>query len=114
MLAAWGETDNCRIGVCVSYRSAVGHTLIDRRLFLPEEWAADLPRREEAGIPEAVVFRTKPELALEMVQQALERGLPFRWRSGRNGDVYGDSRVRAGLRGWASGMSWTRPDGGCS
>ena len=74
-----GRTDNCQIGVCVNYRSAAGHTLIDRRLFLPEEWAADYPRREEAGVPEGVVFRTKPELALEMVQQAVERGLPFRW-----------------------------------
>ena len=41
-------------------------------LFLPEEWAADYPRREEAGVPEAVVFRTKPELAVEMVQQAVD------------------------------------------
>jgi SRSO17 transposase len=84
-----GRTDNCQIGVCVNYRSAVGHTLIDRRLFLPEEWAADLPRREEAGVPEAVVFRTKPELAVDMVQQVVERGLPFRWVTADS--VYGDS-----------------------
>jgi SRSO17 transposase len=84
-----GRTDNCQIGVCVNYRSAAGHTLIDRRLFLPEEWAADLPRRRAAGVPEEVVFRTKPELALEMVQQALERGLPFRWVTADS--VYGDS-----------------------
>jgi SRSO17 transposase len=84
-----GRTDNCQIGVCVNYRSAAGHTLIDRRLFLPEEWAADRPRREEAGVPEAVVFRTKPELGLEMVRQALERGLPFRWVTADS--VYGDS-----------------------
>ena len=92
-----GRTDNCQIGVCVNYRSAAGHTLIDRRLFLPEEWAADLPRREEAGVPETVVFRTKPELALEMVQQALERGLPFRWVTADS--VYGDSpKFVQGLR----------------
>jgi SRSO17 transposase len=84
-----GRTDNCQIGVCVNYRSAAGHTLIDRRLFLPEEWAADRPRREEAGVPEAVVFRTKPELGLEMVRQAFERGLPFRWVTADS--VYGDS-----------------------
>jgi SRSO17 transposase len=84
-----GRTDNCQIGVCVNYRSAVGHTLIDRRLFLPEEWATDWPRRHEAGVPDAVVFRTKPELALEMVQQAVERGLPFRWVTADS--VYGDS-----------------------
>ena len=93
-----GRTDNCQIGVCVNYRSAAGHTLIDRRLFLPEEWAADRPRRQEAGVPEAVVFRTKPELALEMVQQAVGRGLPFRWVTADS--VYGDSPTFVqGVRG---------------
>jgi SRSO17 transposase len=93
-----GRTDNCQIGVCVNYRSAAGHTLIDRRLFLPEQWADDAPRREEAGVPEAVVFRTKPELALEMVQQAVQRGLPFRWVTADS--VYGDSPTFVqGVRG---------------
>jgi SRSO17 transposase len=62
---------------------------MDRRLFLPEEWANDRPRREEAGVPEAVVFRTKPELALEMLTVALSEGVPFRWVGGDS--VYGDS-----------------------
>jgi SRSO17 transposase len=84
-----GRTDNCQIGVCVNYCSAAGHTLMDRRLFLPEEWATDSPRRQKAGVPEGVVFRTKPELALEMVQQAVDRGLPFRWVTADS--VYGDS-----------------------
>ncbi len=93
-----GRTDNCQIGVCVNYRSAAGHTLIDRRLFLPEEWADDGPRRQEAGVPAEVVFRTKPELALEMVQRALERGLPFRWVTADS--VYGDSPTFVqGVRG---------------
>jgi SRSO17 transposase len=93
-----GRTDNCQVGVFVNYRSAAGHTLIDRRLFLPEEWAADGPRRQEAGVPEAVVFRTKPELALGMVQQAVERGLPFRWVTADS--VYGDSPTFVqGVRG---------------
>jgi SRSO17 transposase len=93
-----GRTDNCQLGVCVNYRSTAGHTLIDRRLFLPKEWAADGPRREEAGVPEAVVFRTKPELALEMVQQALERGVPCRWVTADS--VYGDSPTFVqGVRG---------------
>jgi SRSO17 transposase len=84
-----GRTDNCQVGVFVNYRSAAGHTLIDARLFLPEEWAADYPRRREAGVPDAVVFRTKPELGVEMVQQTVERGLPFRWVTADS--VYGDS-----------------------
>jgi SRSO17 transposase len=93
-----GRTDNCQIGVCVNYQTSAGHTLIDRRLFLPEEWAASAARREEAGVPEGVVFRTKPELALEMVQQAVERGVPFRWVTADS--VYGDSPTFVqGVRG---------------
>jgi len=84
-----GRTDNCQIGVFVNYRTPVGHTLIDGRLFLPREWAADKERRKEAGVPDTVVFRTKPELGVEMVQQAIDRGLPFRWVTADS--VYGDS-----------------------
>jgi len=84
-----GRTDNCQVGVFLNYCSPAGHTLIDRRLFLPEDWAQDAERRQEAGVPQGVVFRTKPELGLEMVQQALERGLPFRWVTGDS--IYGDS-----------------------
>ena len=93
-----GRTDNCQIGVCVNYQTSAGHTLIDRRLFLPEQWAADAARRAEAGVPASVVFRTKPELALEMVQQAVTGGVPFRWVTGDS--VYGDSPTFVqGVRG---------------
>ncbi len=84
-----GRVDNCQIGVFANYCSSKGHTFIDRRLFLPEEWAADRERREEAGVPEAVVFRTKPELGLEMVESAVREGVPFTWVGGDC--VYGDS-----------------------
>lgn len=84
-----GRIDNCQVGVMANYCSTTGHTLIDRRLFLPEEWAADAPRREGAGVPSGVIFRTKPELALEMVQSAVTSGVPFQWVGGDS--VYGDS-----------------------
>ncbi|HEX9014267.1 MAG TPA: IS701 family transposase [Anaerolineaceae bacterium] len=84
-----GRTDNCQIGVFANYCSAKGHTFMDRRLFLPQEWADDKARREEAGVPEAVVFRTKPELALEMLAAAVNEGVGFRWVGGDS--VYGDS-----------------------
>ena len=84
-----GRTDNCQIGVFLNYASANGHAFLDRRLFLPQEWAADADRREEAGVPEAVVFRTKPQLALEMVMEAVAAGVPFRWVGGDS--VYGDN-----------------------
>jgi SRSO17 transposase len=84
-----GRTDNCQVAVFANYSSTRGHTFMDRRLFLPEEWAADGDRRDEAGVPAGVIFRTKPQLALEMVAAAVTEGVPFRWVGGDG--VYGDS-----------------------
>lgn len=84
-----GRTDNCQVAVFANYSSAKGHAFMDRRLFLPEEWAADRDRREGAGVPPGVIFRTKPQLALEMVAAAAADGVPFRWVGGDG--VYGDS-----------------------
>jgi SRSO17 transposase len=84
-----GRVENCQVGVFLGYHAANGHALLDRRLFVPEEWAEDRPRRRAAGVPEGVIFRTKPELALAMVADAVAAGLPFRWVTGDS--VYGDS-----------------------
>jgi SRSO17 transposase len=84
-----GRTDNCQVAVFANYCSVKGHTFMDRRLFLPEGWADDRDRREEAGVPPGVIFRTKPQLALEMVAAAAGEGVPFRWVGGDG--VYGDS-----------------------
>ncbi len=66
---ATGKIDNCQMAVYLAYASAAGHTLLDERLYLPQdEWATDAARRQEAGVPEDVVFRTKPELALELIR----------------------------------------------
>jgi SRSO17 transposase len=65
---ATGKIDNCQMGVFLTYASAAGHTLLDERLYLTEEWATDWERRKEAGVPKSVVFRTKPELALELLR----------------------------------------------
>lgn len=86
-----GRVDNCQIGVFANYYSSKGHTFLDRRIYLPEEWCRDLPRRDEAGVPENIVFRTKPELGLEMIRNAVSEGIPFQWVGGDS--VYGDSPV---------------------
>jgi SRSO17 transposase len=65
---ATGKIDNCQTGVFLAYANATDHTLLEERLYLPEEWATDAKRREEAGVPASVVFRTKPELALELIR----------------------------------------------
>jgi SRSO17 transposase len=84
-----GRTDNCQVAVFANYCSVKGHAFMDRRLFLPEEWALDTARREQAGVPTDVVFRTKPALALEMLAQAVAAGVPFRWVGGDS--IYGDN-----------------------
>jgi len=74
-----GRIENCQIGVCLGYAGAKGRAGIDRALYLPKGWAADPERRAEAGVPAAVEFRTKPQLALEMIERALEAGVPAKW-----------------------------------
>ena len=76
---ATGQVENCQVGVFLSYVTARGHALIDRELYLPEDWCSDLPRRLAAHIPETVTFQTKPELTKLMVQRAQAAHLPFRW-----------------------------------
>ena len=90
-----GRTGNCQIGVFLTYASAQGRTLLERELYLPRVWADDLERRREAGVPEKVAFRTKPQLARRMLERALESGIPFSWITGD--EVYGNDR---NLRLW--------------
>jgi SRSO17 transposase len=86
---ATGRVENCQVGVFLSYVTALGHGLIDRELYLPEDWCADLPRRQAAHIPPTLTFRTKPELAKLMLQRAQSAHLPIRWVVGDT--VYGHS-----------------------
>lgn len=74
-----GRVENCQVGVFLSYVTALGHALIDRELYLPEDWCADPPRRQAAHIPDHVSFATKPELAKRMVQRAQAALLPIGW-----------------------------------
>ena len=91
-----GRVDNCQIGVFLAYASGKGHALIDRALYLPEAWCADAERRAEAAIPAAVEFATKPVLARQMIDHALDAGVPCAWVLGD--EVYGsDHKLRAAL-----------------
>ncbi len=75
-----GKVDNCQVGIYLAYVSRCDHALVDCRLYLPKEWAGR-KRRQKAGVPADVRFRTRHELALEMLD---ERGpwLPHAWVSG--------------------------------
>ena len=74
----------------LAYASANGRTLLDRELYLPQVWADDLERRREAGVPEGVRFRTRPQLAQLMLERAVEWGVPLGWVAGD--EVYGSDR----------------------
>jgi SRSO17 transposase len=69
------------------YGSDQSAVLVDRELYIPQEWAADLERRSEAGISETVKFATKPELARCMIGRALDSGVTAAWVSAD--EVYG-------------------------
>ena len=65
-----GKTGNCQIGVSVHAVGRNGTVPLGWALYLPEEWCEDSERRRKAKIPEAVVFKTKPELAVGLVERA--------------------------------------------
>lgn len=91
-----GRIENCQIGVFLTYASPQGHVLLDRDLYLPQEWAADQERRQEAGVPTAVTFATKPEMARRMLERARVAGIPAAWVTGDS--IYGgDRRLRVWL-----------------
>ena len=74
----FGKTGNCQVAVSVPQVGEQGNVPLGWRLYLPESWANDAPRRREAGIPEGIVFRKKWELALEIIAPIREGGLPDR------------------------------------
>lgn len=84
-----GKVDNCQVGVFVTYATPHGSVLLDRRLYLPKAWCDDEPRREKAAIPETVSFRTKPQLARDMLEQLWSEGVNARYVTGDT--LYGNS-----------------------
>jgi SRSO17 transposase len=91
-----GRIENCQIGVFLGYTSEHGYALIDRELYLPQEWATDASRRAVAKVPEAIEFATKAELARRMLERALVAGVPCTWVTGDS--IYGgDRRLRLWL-----------------
>jgi SRSO17 transposase len=64
-----GKVENCQVGVYLAYVSAEEHALIDTRLYLPKDWARSKRRRAKVGVPAAVKFGTRHELALEMLDE---------------------------------------------
>ncbi|MET8982273.1 IS701 family transposase [Streptomyces sp. NPDC004539] len=84
-----GRIENAQIAVYLVYSAVRGHAAIDRALYVPRSWTEDPDRCRSAGIPAGLTFATKPQLAAQMVERALDAGTPARWVAGD--EVYGDN-----------------------
>jgi SRSO17 transposase len=71
-----GKQDNCQVAVSLSLASEQGSVPMAWRLYLPQEWADDKPRRAKAGVPEEVEFATKLEIAQAQIRAAKTAGVP--------------------------------------
>ena len=97
-----GEIALCQVAVTLTFATSRGHTLIDRALYLPGACAADDEHRELAGVPEEVMFATKPELARALLQRAHQRGIRAAFVTGD--EVYSGRDLRRAIR--ARGMGY--------
>jgi SRSO17 transposase len=78
-----GKVDNCQVAVYLSLCNDKRSSLIDEALFLPKEWVEDKERSMKAGIPESkIVKKTKPVLALELIDNAIANKITFDWVGG--------------------------------
>lgn len=87
-----GKVANSQVGVYLGYASRQGYSLIEGHLFMPEAWFDDehAAKRIACGVPEELQFQTKPEIGLELLKRAIQRGdLPFQWVAAD--ELYGDS-----------------------
>lgn len=87
-----GKVDNCQVGVFSAYVSESGYSLVDKRLFIPKKWFEDeyQTRREKCKLPGEISFKTKPQLAIEMLNNLVaEQTLPFKYVLGDS--IYGNS-----------------------
>jgi SRSO17 transposase len=76
-----GKVDNCQVGVFVAYASPRGCALLDARLYLPQDWAADRKRRALTYVPGAVAFQEKWRIGLDQLDR-VRADLPGRWVAG--------------------------------
>ena len=91
-----GKVDNCQIGVFLAYATQAGYAPLDRRLYLPREWADDEARREKCHVPEEIKFQETWRIALDLLDRSLP-GLPHGWIVGDD-ELGRSSEFRAALR----------------
>ena len=89
---AVGKVANSQNGVYIGYVSRKGYSLVSSQLYILETWfkPEHVEQRQACGIPDTVVYKTKPEIALELLQTVVKRdSLAFRWVAADA--LYGDS-----------------------
>ena len=92
-----GKVENCQVGVFLAYVTAAGQTLVDRQLYLPQEWAEHNARRRQTHVPAAVSFQERWRIGLALLDRSRVE-LPAGWVAGD--DEFGRcAAFRAGLRG---------------
>ena len=77
-----GKVENSQVGVFAAYASPYGYSLLDKRLFIPKKWFLDdhKLRRKKCKLPEHIEFKTKPQLAVEMLDNIVEEDIiPFKY-----------------------------------
>jgi SRSO17 transposase len=84
-----GKTGNCQVTVNCHYAERTIAWPVATRLYLPEAWAKDTDRRQKAKVPEPIAFRTKPQIALELLDRARAWGV--RWACVTADADYGDN-----------------------
>lgn len=82
---ATGKTDNCVVSVHLAYAAGEFAALADSDLFIPEDWCQDQQRRHKAGIPDDLQFRTKIEIALDLLERTLGEGMPMSYLTADEG-----------------------------
>jgi SRSO17 transposase len=111
-----GKQDNCQVAVSLSIANDAASLPVAYRLYLPQDWANDPARRRKAGVPDDVVFKTKPMIALDQIMAACDAGLP-RGVVLMDAGYGADTKLRSGLTAlglaYAAGIMphtsiWTR------
>jgi SRSO17 transposase len=74
-----GKIANCQIRIFLAYASPKGHAFLDRALYVPRSWTEDRTRRDEAGVPDTLTYQTKTDLALTLIERALDAGVTATW-----------------------------------
>lgn len=95
-LGRFGKVDNGQVGIYLAYVTRREHALVDVRLYLPQEWTRDYERRQKVAIPKGTIFKTRHELALDMLRDKRAM-LPHAWVAGDD-EMGRSSAFRADLR----------------